>query len=66
MTIWKVKLSLFLNYFIFAILLNCVGTVILEVINHYQITKSQAGTLDAYKDITIAVFHLSWQLIYLD
>lgn len=56
MTIWKVKLSLFLNYFIFAILLNCVGTVILEVINHYQITKSQAGTLDAYKDITIAVF----------
>ncbi len=56
MSIWRIKLSLFLNYIVFAILLNSVGTVILEVINHYHITKSQAGNLDAYKDITIAIF----------
>lgn len=53
---WKIKSSLFLNYFVFAILLNCVGTVILEVLSQHHITKSQAGNLDAYKDITIAVF----------
>ena len=35
----KIKLSLFLNYFVFAILLNSVGTVILQVQNNYGVTK---------------------------
>lgn len=45
MTVWKVKLSLY-----------CVNTVILEVINQYNISKSQTGNLDTYKDITIVIF----------
>lgn len=52
----RIKVSLLLNYFIFAILLNSVGTVILEVVTHYGVSKSSAGNLDAFKDITIAVF----------
>lgn len=31
MQYWRIKLSLFLNYFVFAMLLNSVGTVILQV-----------------------------------
>ncbi len=34
---WRIKLSLFLNYFAFAILLNSVGTVILQVQNNYGV-----------------------------
>jgi len=52
---WKIKLSLFLNYFVFAILLNSVGTVILQVINEYQIDPSSASVLEGYKDLSIAI-----------
>lgn len=52
---WKIKLSLFLNYFVFAILLNSVGTVILQVQNNYNITKSSASVLEACKDLSIAI-----------
>lgn len=52
---WRIKLSLFLNYFVFAILLNSVGTVILQVQNNYGVTQSSASILEAFKDITIAV-----------
>jgi len=52
---WKIKLSLFLNYFVFAILLNSVGTVILQVINEYQIDPSAASVLEGYKDLSIAI-----------
>jgi len=55
MQYWRIKLSLFLNYIVFAILLNSVGIVVLQVINHYGVDKSAAGNLDAFKDITIAV-----------
>jgi MFS transporter, FHS family, glucose/mannose:H+ symporter len=51
---WKIKLSLFLNYFVFAILLNSVGTVILQMVNNYGLLKSTASILEAYKDLTIA------------
>ena len=51
---WKIKLSLFLNYFVFAILLNSVGTVILLVQSSYQISKSQAAVLEPFKDLSIA------------
>lgn len=52
---WKIKLSLFLNYFVFAILLNSVGTVILQVQGNYNISESSASVLEAFKDLTIAI-----------
>ncbi|MFN2459019.1 MAG: sugar MFS transporter, partial [Chitinophagaceae bacterium] len=52
---WRIKLSLFLNYFVFAILLNSVGTVILQVQNNYGITQSSASVLEAFKDLSIAI-----------
>jgi fucose permease len=51
----RVKLSLLLNYFVFAILLNSVGTVILQVQNNYGVTASAASVLEAFKDLTIAL-----------
>src|SRR5882672_9634539 len=51
---WKIKLSLFLNYFVFAILLNSVGTVILQVQNNYGVSESSASILEAFKDLSIA------------
>ena len=52
---WRIKLSLFLNYFVFAILLNSVGTVILEVQNNYGVTQGSASVLEAFKDLSIAI-----------
>lgn len=51
---WKIKLSLFLNYFVFAILLNSVGTVILQVQGNYGVSESSASILEAFKDLSIA------------
>ena len=51
----RIKLSLLLTYFVFAILLNSVGTVILQVIHTYQITKEAASVLEGFKDIPIAI-----------
>ncbi|MGP9802773.1 MFS transporter [Rheinheimera sp. NSM] len=51
----RIRLSLLLTYFVFAILLNSVGTVILQVIHTYQITKEAASVLEGFKDISIAV-----------
>lgn len=42
-------------YFIFAILLNSVGTVILQSINSFGISKVQASTLEGFKDLPIAI-----------
>lgn len=53
---WKIKLSLFLNYLVFAILLNSVGIVILQVQIDYNITKEAASVLEGYKDLSIAFF----------
>jgi MFS transporter, FHS family, glucose/mannose:H+ symporter len=55
MSNFRVKLSLFLNYFVFAILLNSVGTVILQVQNNFGISKGSASTLEAFKDLSIAI-----------
>ena len=52
---WKIKLSLFLNYFVFAMLLNSVGTVILQVQNNYGISQGDASVLEAFKDLSIAI-----------
>lgn len=55
MTNFRVKLSLFLNYFVFAILLNSVGTVILQVQSNFDISKGSASILEAFKDLSIAI-----------
>lgn len=52
---WRVKLSLLLTYFVFAILLNSVGVVILQVINNYGISKPSASILEGFKDLPIAL-----------
>jgi fucose permease len=49
-----VKLSLYLNYFVFAILLNSVGAVILQVQRNFDVTKSAASVLEGFKDLPIA------------
>ena len=55
MSNFRIKLSLFLNYFVFAILLNSVGTVILQVQNNFSVSKGSASILEAFKDLSIAI-----------
>jgi len=55
MSNFKIKFCLFLNYFVFAILLNSVGTVILQVQNNFNVSKSSASVLEAFKDLSIAI-----------
>ncbi|WP_431156597.1 MFS transporter [Winogradskyella poriferorum] len=50
-----IKISIFLNYFVFAILLNSVGIVIERSIKIYEVTESQASVLEAFKDLPIAI-----------
>ncbi|GAA4273950.1 MFS transporter [Aquimarina gracilis] len=50
-----VKISLYLNYFVFAILLNSVGIVILKSQNNYGVDEVQASALEAFKDLPIAI-----------
>ena len=49
-----IKISIYLNYFVFAILLNSVGIVIEKSIDVYKVTESQASILEAFKDLPIA------------
>jgi len=51
----KIKIALYLNYIVFAILLNSVGTVILKVQQNFDVTKSQASVLEGFKDLPIAI-----------
>ena len=51
---WQIKLSLFLNYFVYAILLNSVGTVILKVQHNFGVSEGSASVLEAFKDLSIA------------
>ncbi|MES2151423.1 MAG: MFS transporter [Pseudomonadota bacterium] len=50
----RILLALFLIYFVFAILLNSVGTVILQVIGNYGVSKASASILEGFKDLPIA------------
>ena len=61
----RILFALFLIYFVFAILLNSVGTVILQVINNYGVSKSGASVLEGFKDLPIAVvsFLVAWQWV---
>jgi len=51
----RMIVALILTYMIFAMLLNSVGTVILQVIQGFGVTKGQASTLEAFKDLPIAI-----------
>jgi FHS family glucose/mannose:H+ symporter-like MFS transporter len=50
----RIKLSLYLNYFVFAILLNSVGILIQKSINTYHVDEVMASSLEAFKDLSIA------------
>lgn len=50
-----IKISLYLNYFVFAILLNSVGIVILKSQKNYGVDEVQASILEAFKDMPIAI-----------
>lgn len=51
----SIKIVLFLNYFVFAILLNSVGIVILKAQKNYGVDELQASILEAFKDLPIAI-----------
>lgn len=51
----KIKISLFINYFVFAILLNSSGIAILQVQNSFGISKQSAAWIDPCKDLSIAI-----------
>ncbi|MEJ2507620.1 MAG: MFS transporter, partial [Ignavibacteriaceae bacterium] len=53
---FKVKLSLYINYFVIGLMLNSVGIVILQVIIHYNVSEGAASILEAFKDLSIAIF----------
>ena len=52
---WRIKLSLFINYFVFAILLNSSGIAILQVQNNFGVAKKAAAWIDPCKDLSIAI-----------
>ncbi|MCH5596737.1 hypothetical protein [Niabella ginsengisoli] len=52
---WKIKFFLYINYFVFAILLNSVGIVIAKSINVYGVNEKAASALEAFKDLPIAI-----------
>jgi fucose permease len=49
-----IKLSLFFNFFLFAILLNSVGIVILQVQRYFGVLETSASLLEIFKDISLA------------
>lgn len=51
----QIKISLFLNYFVFAILLNSIGTLILQVQNNFHVSEIDASILELCKDFSIAI-----------
>jgi fucose permease len=51
--------ALLLSYAQFAVLLNSIGTVILQAINGFGVSKTEAATLEAFKDLPIAFVSLA-------
>lgn len=51
----RVVFAIILSYMLFAVLLNSVGTVILQSISSLGQTKSSAAILEAFKDLPIAI-----------
>jgi MFS transporter, FHS family, glucose/mannose:H+ symporter len=54
MSTFKIKLSLYINYFVFAILLNSVGILIQKSQKVYHVDEVAASSLEAFKDLSIA------------
>ncbi|HWU76230.1 MAG TPA: MFS transporter [Rhodanobacter sp.] len=52
---WLILVSLGLSYMIYAVLLNSVGTVILQSILSFSIDKQSGSILEACKDLSIAI-----------
>ncbi len=52
---FKIKAALYINYFVFAILLNSVGIVILKAQENYGVDEVQASILELFKDLPIAI-----------
>lgn len=50
-----IKVAIALAYVVFAVLLNSVGTVILQSVEYFRVTNLAASTLEASKDLPIAV-----------
>jgi MFS transporter, FHS family, glucose/mannose:H+ symporter len=50
------KISLYLNYFVFSILLSSIGIVILKAQSFYHVNEIQASALEIFKDLSITVF----------
>ena len=50
-----IKWAMYLNYFVFAILLNSVGIVILKAQRYYGVDELEASILEAFKDLPIAI-----------
>jgi len=51
----SIKLAMYLNYFVFAILLNSVGIVMLKSQQNYGVDEVQVSILEAFKDLPIAI-----------
>lgn len=51
----NIKISLFINYFVFAALLNSVGLLIQKSQNSYGVSEVKASFLEPAKDLTIAL-----------
>jgi len=52
---WRIKLSLYLNFLLFAILMSSDGILILQVQKHYAVAASVAGLLGGFRDMSVAV-----------
>jgi fucose permease len=50
-----IKIAMYLNYFVFAILLNSVGIVMLKSQQNYGVDEVQVSILEAFKDLPIAI-----------
>lgn len=55
MPVVRLRIAILLSYVIFAVLLNSVGTVILQSIEFFRVDKVTASTLEGFKDLPIAI-----------
>ncbi|MGY6560415.1 MAG: MFS transporter [Nitritalea sp.] len=51
-----IRAALIVNYMVFAVLLNSVGAVILQVQRSFDVSKADASVLEGFKDLPIAIF----------
>jgi MFS transporter, FHS family, glucose/mannose:H+ symporter len=54
-THWRIKLSLFLNFLFFSVVMSSDGILILQVQKHYGIAAVVAGILGGCRDLSVAV-----------